>query len=127
MEVGAKIVGWNDIASRDEKGLLHALATVGPVNVNIMVPEEMLYYQSGVLSVESCRNNFSEIDHAVVAIGYGTDENGVDYYIVRNSWSTYWGDQGYIKIARGDLDCAVASDAGYPVVDSNAKAGSIVV
>lgn len=118
MDVGAKVTGWVDIKDRDEKALLSALSTKGPISVGIMVPDEMLFYDSGVLSVESCRHNSSEIDHAVVLVGYGTDEHGTDYYTIRNSWSTYWGDRGYINIARGDLDCAVSSEAGFPEVAS---------
>jgi len=118
MEMGAKISGWVYIKNRDEKGLLHALVTKGPINVDIMVPDEMTFYDSGVLNVESCRHKITEIDHAVVLVGYGTDEHGTDYYTIRNSWSTYWGEEGYIRIARGKFDCAVTSEAGYPVVDS---------
>jgi len=118
MEVGAKITGWVDIKDRDEEGLLDAVATKGPVNVNIMVPDEMVYYDTGVLNVESCKHNKTQIDHAVMMVGYGTDVHGTDYYVVRNSWSTYWGDQGYIKVARGENDCAIASDAGYPEISA---------
>lgn len=125
MEVGAKLTGWVDIKERDEQGLLDALATKGPVNVNIMVPDEMVYYDSGVLNVASCKHNFTQIDHAVTAVGYGTDEHGTDYYIVRNSWSTYWGDVGYIKVARGELDCSISDQAGYPKLASTEE--SVIV
>jgi C1A family cysteine protease len=125
MDVGAKITGWVNVKARDEEGLLSALVTKGPISVGIMVPPEMLYYDSGVLNVESCRHNESQIDHAVVLVGYGT-ENGTKYYTIRNSWSTYWGDQGYIKIARGDLDCAVSSEAGFPKIAATTQADVIV-
>jgi len=52
-------------------------------------------YKSGVLDSTDCG---TVLNHAVAAVGYGT-ENGKDYYIVRNSWGTSWGDEGYIKIA----------------------------
>lgn len=39
--------------------------------------------------------------HAVVVVGWGTDDNGVDYWLIRNSWSSAWGDQGYFRIERG--------------------------
>ena len=39
------------------------------------------------------------LDHAVVAVGYGTDTSYGDYFLVRNSWGTSWGDNGYVKIA----------------------------
>jgi len=76
----------------------------------------MLYYETGTLKVESCRHDVHAIDHSVVMTGYGTDAQGTDYYTIRNSWSSYWGDQGYINIARGELDCATSDLAGYPDV-----------
>merc|ERR1719265_552847 len=121
MDVGAKVTGWVDIKARDEQALLHALVTKGPISIGIQVPEEMLYYESGVLKVDSCKNDATQIDHAVVLTGYGTDEKGIDYYTIRNSWSTYWGDEGYVKIARGDNDCCVSCEAGYPELDALAQ------
>ena len=58
------------------------------------------------------------MDHAVIAVGYGT-ENGVDYWKVRNSWSDSWGLNGYILIERGYKGaqggaCGVESDSCYP-------------
>ena len=55
-------------------------------------------YTSGILDTTACGTS---LDHAVAAVGYGT-EGGKEYYIVRNSWSASWGDQGYIKIAAVD-------------------------
>jgi hypothetical protein len=125
MDIGAKVTGWMDIKARDDRGLMEALVSKGPISVGIMVPDEMLYYDSGVLKVSTCKYDTSQIDHAVVLVGFGTDANGVDYWTIRNSWSTYWGDEGYIKIARGEMDCCVSCEAGYPELAS-AKAGIIV-
>jgi len=127
MEVGAKITGWVDVKKRDEQGLLQALVSQGPISVGIMVPEEMLFYDSGVLKVESCKHDEGQIDHAVVLIGFGTDEHGTDYYTIRNSWSTYWGDQGYIKVARGEQDCCISCEAGFPELDAASLAATAVV
>ena len=49
----------------------------------------------------------------MLATGYGTDNSGVDYWIVRNSWSTHWGNQGFILIARQGNICGVATDPTY--------------
>ena len=56
-------------------------------------------YTGGVISdAEGCG---SKLDHAVVAVGYGTDAHtGLDYYLVRNSWGPDWGENGYVKLAR---------------------------
>jgi cathepsin L len=54
------------------------------------------HYSSGVITGTACG---SSINHAVLAVGYGT-ENGIDYYLVKNSWGTGWGAGGYLKIGR---------------------------
>lgn len=122
MEIGAWITGYVQIKPRDELGLLSALVSKGPISVGMIVPAEMNYYDSGVLNVESCRHDGgADIDHAVVLIAFGTDDTGTPYYTIRNSWSTYWGDEGYIKVVRGDLDCSIATVAGYAEVSAGPR------
>lgn len=64
----------------------------------------------------SCGTN---LDHAVMAVGYGS-ENGLDYFIIRNSWSTSWGEDGYIRLA-ADRDgpgvCGVLLDTARPTTN----------
>merc|ERR1712079_306671 len=69
-------------------------------------------YSSGVLTSSRCGTS---LDHAVLAVGYGT-EDGQDYWLVKNSWNTTWGDQGYIKLAitDGDGTCGVQMDPLFP-------------
>jgi cathepsin L len=67
----------------------------------------------GVFHSKQCSTRTGDLDHAVMLVGYGTDaSSGQDYWIVKNSWSKFWGDDGYIKIRRGGNDCGIASDAG---------------
>lgn len=52
-------------------------------------------YRSGILNSSACG---TEVNHAVGMVGYG-NQDGTDYWIVRNTWGSSWGDGGYIKIA----------------------------
>jgi len=86
-----------------------------PLAVSIEA-DQMVFqsYKSGVLNSADCG---TKIDHAVLAVGYGTDaDSGLDYWLVKNSWATVWGDQGYIKLAIQDGEgiCGVQTGPLYP-------------
>ena len=70
---------------------------------------------SGVYGDQECSpENF---DHGVLALGYGVDESGEAYLLIKNSWGSAWGDSGHVKIARNEENmCGVASAASYPLV-----------
>jgi len=108
--------GYVRIPFGDEEALKDAVAHVGPVSIAYDASHEsMVFYSSGVYYEPEC--SATDLDHAVVIVGYGTTEDGEDYWIVKNSWSTYWGDMGYFKIARNrNNHCGIASAASYPVV-----------
>lgn len=109
----ATVRGRMRIACGNETALTHALATVGPVTVAINA-RLIHHYKSGVFSDPDCTQN---MNHEVLAVGYGSNDDDGDYYIIKNSWGTSWGEDGYLKLARnkGNL-CGVANDAGYPLV-----------
>lgn len=114
--IGATDKGFVDIPTGDEEALKKALATVGPVSIAIDASRESFqFYESGVYIEPQCDSQ--ALDHGVLAVGYGTDESGVDYWIVKNSWGTTWGDKGYVKMARNkNNQCGVATQASYPLV-----------
>ena len=92
----------------------------GPVTVAFIVVKSFYSYKSGVYYDADCTWNSPNYagGHAVVVVGYGTDPKDGDYWIVRNSWGTGWGNQGYILMARnrGNL-CELESwGPTYPVV-----------
>eukprot|EP00762_Andalucia_godoyi_P002894 ANDGO_04191.mRNA.1 Counting factor associated protein D len=107
-----KIASYANVTVGDELALTSAIANVGPVSVAIMVTRSFIFYGSGVYYEPTCKSDAADLDHAVVASGYGTDSSGGDYYIVRNSWSSYWANNGYIWMARNhNNNCGIATDA----------------
>lgn len=92
-----------------------AVANVGPISVGVAVNKDFLFYSEGVFDDPSCSSAVEDQAHAVLAVGYGT-ENGKDYWLIKNSWSTHWGDNGYIKIARKNNICGVATSPSYPIL-----------
>ena len=63
----------------------------------------------------SIGNTPDDLDHQVLAVGYGT-MNSKDYYIIKNSWSPIWGMDGYVLMSRKDNNCGVATDASYGII-----------
>jgi len=114
-KVAATATGYVNVASGDEDALKEAVASIGPISVLIDANHfTFMNYNSGIYSNPRCST--TELDHAVLAVGYGTD-NGEDYWLVKNSWNTSWGEEGYIKMARNQNNmCGIATKACYATV-----------
>jgi C1A family cysteine protease len=110
-----QISGFNAIQSGNETALAQASAVAGPIAISIDAGHmAFVFYDSGVYYNANCSS--TNLDHAVLLIGYGT-LNGSDYWLVKNSWSTFWGDYGYVMMARNrDNNCGVATGALYPIL-----------
>jgi len=107
--------GYCDVTSGSETALAQAVA-VGPVSVAIEADQNCFqFYSGGVLDDPTCGTN---LDHGVLAVGYGKDSaSGLNYWYVKNSWGSSWGVDGYVLIAKdtgGVGECGIASEPSYP-------------
>ncbi|KAF4714486.1 hypothetical protein FOZ63_007109 [Perkinsus olseni] len=83
--------------SKTDSALVEAVAKA-PVSVALYANKAFHHYSQGVFSDTSC--NGHQMNHAAVVVGYGS-QGGDDYYIIRNSWGTDWGQKGYMYLKRG--------------------------
>lgn len=110
-----KIDGFENVPTNDENALLRAAANQ-PVSIAIDASGlNFQFYSEGVFN-GLCG---TDLNHGVAIVGYGTTQEGINYWLVRNSWGTGWGEQGYIRMQRGvnapEGLCGLAMDASYPI------------
>ncbi|TKS88302.1 Cathepsin S [Collichthys lucidus] len=98
----------------NESALKKAVAKIGPISVAIDASRpNFAFYHHGVYKDHTCTHH---VNHGVLVVGYGR-ERGHDYWLVKNSWGTKYGDEGYIKMARNRHNqCGIALYASYPIM-----------
>jgi KDEL-tailed cysteine endopeptidase len=105
----SKISGYKDNAANEdalETSLVHQ-----PISVAIEADQSGFQsYKSGVF----CGDCGSNLDHGVLAVGYGKNEGGMPYWKVKNSWGNEWGENGYIRMCRGQDMCGISQMSSYP-------------
>ncbi|KAI3358407.1 hypothetical protein L3Q82_014831 [Scortum barcoo] len=112
-QLTAQIKSYTNVTSGDAEALKLALFKNGPAAVSIDASHRsFVFYSHGVYYEPACGNTTDDLDHAVLAVGYGT-LNGEPYWLIKNSWSTYWGNDGYILMSMKDNNCGVTTDATY--------------
>ena len=112
----ANISKWYQVSSNasTEADIATQLVKAGPISV-AMDAAGMQDYKSGIDSPKAGSCSPTTINHVVLVVGFGT-EGGVDYWKIKNSWSTNFGEDGYYRIVRGQNKCGVAMDAFHSVV-----------
>lgn len=111
-----KTIGYVNVAKGDVAAHMNALA-VQPISVAMAASSSVVsLYKSGIISSTSCG---TALNHGVTMVGYGS-ANGVNYWIVKNSWGTGWGEAGYFRILRSSTNgvgiCGILALSSYPKI-----------
>ncbi|XP_017082112.2 procathepsin L-like [Drosophila eugracilis] len=112
------IRGHVTLTEGDEKELAEVVYNIGPVAVSIdHLHEEFDLYFGGILKIPSCGSTKDDLTHSVLVVGFGTHPKWGDYWLIKNSFGTSWGESGYFKLARNANNmCGVATLPQYPLV-----------
>lgn len=103
------------------------LAANGPISCGIHVTDAFELYTGGVYSEEA---NFFLLNHEISVVGYGTTDDGEDYWVGRNSWGSYWGEYGFFRITRdntANLGITRNCIAGTPTYTKPESTGYVVM
>ena len=120
--VDMKVTGYRKLGETttkygpaDENEMRHMLYQKGPYSVGIN-SSLLRTYTGGILDASNTKCPPTAIDHSCLLVGYGTS-NGLDYWILKNSWGKSWGESGYFRVARGKSVCGVNYYAIYADVE----------
>jgi C1A family cysteine protease len=106
------VTDYYDVTPNDSDQLKAALA-LGPVSVAIEADTTVFQgYTGGIITSAACGTT---LDHGVLAVGYGV-ENGVEFILVKNSWGSSWGENGFVRlgVASGAGICGINQSASQP-------------
>merc|ERR1712046_321968 len=106
------VTGYTDVSS-DGDALMSALNS-NPVSVAVQADQSAFQSYSGGIVSSGCGTN---LDHGVLAVGYDSSEG---YFLVKNSWGSSWGDNGYLKISTSGNVCGIKSQPSFPKVNGAA-------
>lgn len=110
-DVVAKFTGYRNITS-DEVEMQKALYELGPLSIG-MDATTLQFYIGGVANPWLCSNTNN---HAVLVVGYGHSIFGRDYWLIKNSWGSWWGERGYFKLIRGKKICGITKAPAVPIL-----------
>jgi len=114
-KVAVKLTGEVNITEGAENDLFDAVTNKGPVAIAFQVVSDFQSYRSGVYDSTRCRSGPMDVNHAVLVVGYNTDTSSKKpYWIVKNSWGTSFGIQGYFYMVRNKNMCGIATCASFP-------------
>ncbi|XP_041060664.1 procathepsin L-like isoform X2 [Carcharodon carcharias] len=100
---------------RRERFLEKAVERIGPISVAIDASGRSFhFYKRGIYRNPRCKSR--AVNHAVLVVGFGREDQR-NYWLIKNSWGTSWGHEGYIKMAKNvRRNCGITRHAVYPIV-----------
>jgi len=104
---------------------MHMLVNNGPLVIAVQADDSWMHYSGGIVSASES-GCVSRVNHAVTLVGYG-EENGKKYWIVRNSWSPKWGEDGHIRLERGANTSCVRNHVWGPTVKKDGAEETVFV
>jgi len=106
----AKIYGVEEYGEvKGEQNMMNEILQRGPITCAIAVTNELVNYTGGIFEDKTGR---VELDHDISVTGWG-EENGTKYWIVRNSWGSYWGEGGNVRLIRGIDNLGIESTCSW--------------
>jgi len=94
-----------------EADMMSEIYQRGPITCGIAVTQALINYTGGIFNDTT---GAMDIDHDISVVGWGV-ENGTKYWVVRNSWGTYWGEKGFFRLIKGVNNLAIESDCSWAV------------
>ncbi|KAL7033589.1 hypothetical protein ACKWTF_007645 [Chironomus riparius] len=100
----------------NEEYIKEVLFLHGPLYASFHASDAFTAYSNGIFTDPNGDCYGEKSNHAALLVGWGS-EHGLDYWILKNSYDTWWGEGGYFRIARGYNLCNIASDVSYPIIN----------
>ncbi|GAB6025604.1 hypothetical protein CHUAL_011331 [Chamberlinius hualienensis] len=115
MRVGTLIT--REVWEPSEIGLHNAIGQYGPHFAALDGQQKaFIFYKKGIYSSDDCKTGLHEMNHSVVIVGFGKDKaSGREFWILKNSWGTKWGEDGYMRLAKNECNqCGIANFTFFP-------------